>query len=463
MIAQRQEPVEEGPPDHLVHRVVATDVLAGAHELAGRHEETGRVQASRRGEGGLRLAEAVGQGRKECVGNRQRALDPRRLDGDRLERALAANAAGGGGVERPRQPIGIEAGGFQLDRVRGQVVREAGRERPQPLREGEAERQLLVVAGCAHRHCHGSAADPQLEGLLDGEPVFALLPAGEAEQSHRGRAVGRRRVGRPCHAATVAGERQHITSGAYSTIGPNTRRAQEEDMDTPSMGNRLLAEIVGTFGFFFIGFSGIAASVNLPGSIAPAGVAAGFGLGLGLMIAAFGQISGGHFNPAVTFGLACARKFPSAAVIPYWIAQLIGGFIAVLVAMIIYTNDVKDSLVTNPGVGVSDWRAMLAELVAVFLFVSVIITVATDDSAPWKGVMAPLAIGGFIFVAAVTIGPTSGGSFNPARSIDPAIWALEFRNLWIYIVGPLIGAAIAGGLSIALRDELPESPRSART
>ena len=135
---------------------------------------------------------------------------------------------------------------------------------------------------------------------------------------------------------------------------------------------------------------------------------------------------------------------------------MIGGFIAVLVAALIYTNDIKDNLVTNPGVGVSDWRAMLAELVAVFLFVSVIITVATDDSAPWKGVMAPLAIGGFIFVAAVTIGPTSGGSFNPARSIDPAIWALEFKNLWIYIVGPLIGAAIAGGLSIALRNEMPD-------
>ena len=82
---------------------------------------------------------------------------------------------------------------------------------------------------------------------------------------------------------------------------------------------------------------------------------------------------------------------------------------------------------------------MLAELVAAFLFVSVIITVATDDSAPWKGVLAPVAIGGFIFTAALTIGPTSGGSFNPARSIDPAIWALEFGNLWIYIVGPLVG------------------------
>ena len=224
-------------------------------------------------------------------------------------------------------------------------------------------------------------------------------------------------------------------------------------MDAPSMENRLMAELVGTFGFFFIGFSGIAASVNLPGSIAPAGIAAGFGLGLGLMIAAFGQISGGHFNPAVTFGLAVARKFPTAAVVPYWVAQLIGGFIAVLVAAIIYTNDVKDSLLTNPGPGVPDWRAMLAELVAVFLFVSVVITVATDDSAPWKGVLAPLAIGGFIFTAAVTIGPTSGGSFNPARSIDPAVWALEFGNLWIYIVGPLIGAFAAGVVSMVLRDE----------
>jgi len=219
------------------------------------------------------------------------------------------------------------------------------------------------------------------------------------------------------------------------------------------MSNRLLAEVIGTFGFFFIGFSGIAASVNLPGSIASAGVAAGFGLGLGLMIAAFGQISGGHYNPAVTFGLAVGRKFPMSAVIPYWVAQLIGGFIAAVVATILYTSDVKDSLVTNPGKGVEDWRAMLIELVAVFLFVSVIITVATDDSAPWKGVLAPVAIGGFIFTAAVTMGPSSGGSFNPARSIDPAIWAGELGNVWIYIVGPLLGAALAGALSMAMRGD----------
>ncbi len=219
------------------------------------------------------------------------------------------------------------------------------------------------------------------------------------------------------------------------------------------MSNRLLAEVVGTFGFFFIGFSGIASSVNFPGSIPRAGVAAGFGLGLGLMIAAFGQISGGHFNPAVTFGLAVGRKFPMAAVLPYWVAQLIGGFIAVIVANILYTSDIKDSLVAAPGKGVEDWRAMLVELVAVFLFVSVIITVATDDSAPWKGILAPVAIGGFIFVAALTMSATSGGAFNPAVAIDPMIYAGELGNVWIYIVGPLIGAALAGALSIAMRGD----------
>ena len=222
-------------------------------------------------------------------------------------------------------------------------------------------------------------------------------------------------------------------------------------MNPPPLNTRLLAEVVGTFGFFFIGFSGIAAAANLPLSISTGGVAAGFGLGLGLMIAAFGQISGGHFNPAVSLGLAVARKFPLGEVIPYWIAQLVGGLVAAIVASVLYTSDVKDVLVTAPGNGVEDWRALLIELVAVFLFVSVVITVVTDDSAAWKGVMAPLAIGGFIFTAALTMGPSSGGSFNPARSIDPAIWAGELGDLWLYIIGPLAGAVLAGIVSTALR------------
>jgi MIP family channel proteins len=222
-------------------------------------------------------------------------------------------------------------------------------------------------------------------------------------------------------------------------------------MDTPPLPIRLAAEMVGTFGFFFLGFSGIAAATLLPGSIASAGIAAGFGLGLGLMIAAFGHISGGHYNPAVSLGLVSAGRFPSTEVIPYWIAQLIGGFAAALAAWIVYGGATKDNLVNAPGPGIADWRALLAETIATFLFVLVIATVAADEGAPWKGVMAPVIIGGFIFTAAVVIGPISGGSFNPARSICPAIVAFDFSNLWIYIVGPLVGGFLGGAVNYGFR------------
>jgi glycerol uptake facilitator-like aquaporin len=76
--------------------------------------------------------------------------------------------------------------------------------------------------------------------------------------------------------------------------------------------------------------------------------------------------------------------------------------------------------------------------------------VATDDRAPWKGVMAPLAIGLFIFVAATTVGPSSGGSFNPARSLDPVLWNQEWGDVWIYIVGPLAGGILGAALWVAL-------------
>ena len=88
----------------------------------------------------------------------------------------------------------------------------------------------------------------------------------------------------------------------------------------------------------------------------------------------------------------------------------------------------------------------MLELIATALFVIVICTVATDDRAPWKGVMAPLLIGLFIFTAADAIGPASGGSFNPARSLDPVLYNWDFGKVWIYLVGPLVGGVIGGGI-----------------
>src|SRR3990170_3006230 len=211
-------------------------------------------------------------------------------------------------------------------------------------------------------------------------------------------------------------------------------------MDHP-LGVRLGAEALGTFVFFFLGFCGIAVVVDFGlDAITPIGVAAGFGFGLAIAIAAFGHISGGHYTPAVSAGLAIAGRFPSRDVVPYWIAQLVGGFGAVLVMAIVYSSDVTDALSTQPRSGLDDWAALVLEIIATALFVMVILTVATDERAAWKGVMAPFLIGLVIFTAATTIGPASGGSFNPARSLTPVLYNQEWGDVWIYLLGPFTGA-----------------------
>ncbi len=215
---------------------------------------------------------------------------------------------------------------------------------------------------------------------------------------------------------------------------------------TEPLATRLGAEALGTFLFFFLGFSGVAVSVDIAGSITPIGVAAGFGIGLALAITAFGHLSGGHFNPAVSAGLAIAGRFPARDLVPYWIAQLVGGFGAVLVMAIVYSSDVTDALDTQPGSGIDDWAALVLEIIATALFLMVILTVATDERAAWKGVMAPALIGIFIFTAAVTVGPASGGSFNPARSLDPVLYNQDWSDVWIYIVGPLAGGVLGGAI-----------------
>jgi aquaporin Z len=230
-------------------------------------------------------------------------------------------------------------------------------------------------------------------------------------------------------------------------------------MDQP-LGVRLAAEALGTFLFFFLGFSGLAVVVDIGAdAITPLGVAAGFGFGLALAITAFGHLSGGHFNPAVSAGLAIAGRFPSRDVVPYWVAQLVGGFGAVLVMAIVYSGDVTDALHTQPGSGVDSWAALVLEIVATALFVMVILTVATDERAAWNGVMAPFLIGLFIFTAATVVGPASGGSFNPARSLNPVLWNQEWSDVWIYVVGPLAGGVLGGAIwsYVCLRRPVPDA------
>lgn len=216
---------------------------------------------------------------------------------------------------------------------------------------------------------------------------------------------------------------------------------------TESLGVRLAAEAIGTYMFFFLGFSGLAAAVEAgPEAIGPVGIAAGFGFGLVLAITAFGHVSGGHFNPAVTTGLYAAGRFPANEIVPYWIAQIIGGLCAVGTMALVFGDGVTDVLGTAPGSGVDDWGALLLEAIVAALLVMVILTVTLAEGAAWRGMMAPLLIGLTIFTGGVTLGPTSGGSFNPARSLVPAVYDGEWGDLWIYLVGPLAGAIVGGAV-----------------
>lgn len=216
-------------------------------------------------------------------------------------------------------------------------------------------------------------------------------------------------------------------------------------MKVPSYPSRLAAEAVGTFLFFFIGFTAVAVATELgPDAIPGTAIAAAFGIGLALAIFAFGHISGGHYNPAVTLGLAVGRQFPWKEIPGYWLAQFIGGALAAGIVAAIHGTDTGDALPSAVSEGISDGRAFMLELIATMLFVIVICGVATDKRAPWNGLNAPIAIGAFIFIAAVTVGPFTSGSFNPARSLSPAAISGTDTDLWLFILAPLVGGALGG-------------------
>ena len=211
-----------------------------------------------------------------------------------------------------------------------------------------------------------------------------------------------------------------------------------------SLGRRLIAEFLGTFGFLFIGFTAIAVAITVPDSITGTGVAASFGLGLAMMLFAFGHISGGHYNPAVTLGLACGNHFPWREAPAYWAAQLGGSLLACLATGVLFGGVVTDALPNAVGEEISTSRALGLEALVTFLFLFVIMAVATDTRAAWHGVMAPIAIGGFIFTAATVAGPLTSGSFNPVRFLAPALVAGSFQEVWVFLIGPTLGAAAAG-------------------
>lgn len=219
-----------------------------------------------------------------------------------------------------------------------------------------------------------------------------------------------------------------------------------------SLMKRISAEFLGTFWLVFGGCGAAVLAATFPQTgIGFAGVALAFGLTVMTMCFAVGHISGGHFNPAVTIGLAVAKRFPWNNVLAYIAVQVLG---AILASGVLYAiasgkpgfnpggfaaNGFGDH---SPG-GYSLESAILAEAVLTFMFLMIILG-ATDKRAPAG--FAPIAIGlGLTLIHLVGI-PVTNLSVNPARSTGPAVivggWALQ--QLWLFWAVPIIGAAIAG-------------------
>ncbi|WP_206076831.1 aquaporin Z [Massilia horti] len=219
------------------------------------------------------------------------------------------------------------------------------------------------------------------------------------------------------------------------------------------MFRKLLAEFFGTFWIVLGGCGSAVLASRFPETgVGLAGVAFAFGLAMLTGWYALGPISGGHFNPAVTFGLWTARRFPGTLVIPYFIAQVIGGIVAAAILFAIANGgpafDVAGGFAANgfgdhsPG-GYSFAAAIVSELVMTFMFVLVVCG-STNIRAPVN--FAGLAIGLALTLVHLISIPVTNTSVNPARSTGPAVfvggWAVA--QLWLFWIAPLVGGGIAG-------------------
>ena len=199
-----------------------------------------------------------------------------------------------------------------------------------------------------------------------------------------------------------------------------------------------IAEAIGTFALVFAGAGAIMVDAKSH-ALGHIGVAITFGLVIMAMIYAVGHISGAHFNAAVTFAFALTRHFPWPRAAVYWAAQLIGAVTAALLLRASLGNVAHIGATLPSG---SQAQSFFFEFVMTAFLMFVVLAVATDTRA--VGEAAAIAIGGTIGLDAMFGGPISGASMNPMRSIGPALVSGDLHALWLYIVAPILGAAVGG-------------------
>jgi aquaporin Z len=242
-------------------------------------------------------------------------------------------------------------------------------------------------------------------------------------------------------------------TGAESQRGPRALLALEFpgllDFDDPRLEwRRLFAELFGTFLLVLVASGGVVVGALSHGAISRTAAVAAPGLMVMAIILFMGAVSGAHLNPAVTLAFSLRRDFPWRRVPGYLLAQLAGATLACLLLWALY-GKVGALGATEPGLGISDWKAMLTELVLTLGLVSTVL--GTASRAQNVGALSAVAVGGYIILAGLWSSPITGASMNPARSFGPDLALARFDHLWVYWAGPAAGATIAVGIAWLLR------------
>ena len=201
------------------------------------------------------------------------------------------------------------------------------------------------------------------------------------------------------------------------------------------MSKKLVAEFLGTFTLVFVGAGAI-----MTGKADLLGIALAHGLAIAIMIAAVGGISGGHFNPAVTFGFLVTKRISIEKAAQYWASQLLGAAFAAWILKSVYGSMAGSVGGAAVAQGVSPMKAMIAEGIGTFLLMLVIVGTAVDKRGSFA---AGFPIGLTISSVILVIGPMTGAAINPARWFGPALVTGSWSNAWVWIAGPLLGAVVA--------------------
>lgn len=201
----------------------------------------------------------------------------------------------------------------------------------------------------------------------------------------------------------------------------------------------LLAEVLGTFVLVLGGCGAVLAANASGGTTTIVPIAFGFGLALLAALYAFGDVSGGHFNPAVSLSMLLDGRIDLGTMIGYWIAQIAGGVLAGLALLVASSTEAVATTATTLGSGVGVWDGFFLEVVFTAVFLLVILKASASASS---GATAFLAISLTLTMIHLVLIPFTGTSVNPARSLGPGIVGGVWTDQWIYWIAPLLGGAI---------------------